>query len=180
MSEKYKFRDLEGIYFVTTTIVGWIDLFTKPQYCELVLESIRFCQKEKGLNVHAWCIMSSHLHLIISSENNLSGIVRDFKTHTSKLIVKELNDGTDGRKEWMLNLFYEAAIPLKRSKKYKVWKDGNHPVQLDTNDMLEERLNYIHQNPVKQNCVVEPEHCYYSSAIDYAGQKGLLDIIMIE
>ena len=181
MSEKYKFRDSDGVYFVTPTIVEWIDLFTKPQYCEIVLDSIRFCQKKKGLIVHAWCIMSSHLHLIISSTDaDLSGIKRDFKKHTSKEIINQLKVGTDSRKEWILNLFREKAQTIKRNKDYKVWQDGNHPVQLYTNEMLQERLDYIHQNPVKQFIVAEPEHYIYSSAIDYAGQKGLLDIIMIE
>ena len=180
MSEKYKFRDADGIYFVTTTIVCWIDLFTNPQYCEIVLDALRYCQKNKGLNIHAWCIMSSHLHLIISSENTLSDIMRDFKKYTSKEIIYQLIDGTDSRKIWMLKLFSETAQRIKRNNEYKVWQDGNHPVQLDTNKMLEVRLEYIHHNPIKRKNVTEPEHYYYSSAIDYTGQKGLLDIVMIE
>ena len=181
MSEKYKFNDADGIYFITPTIVQWIDLFNKNEYCEIILDSLIFCQNNKRLIIHSWCIMSSHLHLIISSQQqNLSAILRDFKTHTSKAIVKQLQGGNDSRKDWILNLFAEEALQIKRNIDFKTWKDGNHPIQLDTNKMFDDRLNYIHHNPVKANIVYRAEDYVYSSAIDYAGGKGLLDIIMIE
>lgn len=181
MSEKYKFRDEKGIYFVTPTIVGWVDLFLKKEYCELVLESIRYCQKEKGLIVHAWCIMSSHLHLIVSCrQNRLEDMMRDSKSFTSKAIAKQLEQGNDSRREWMLQLFKAEASKIKRVKGYKIWQDGNHPVQLDTNKMFDDRLNYLHQNPVEAGIVNSEEEYIYSSAKDYANQKGLLKIELIE
>jgi REP element-mobilizing transposase RayT len=79
MSEKYKFYDPAGVYFATMSIVGWVDLFTRPELKHVIIDSLRYCQKEKGLVIHAWCLMPSHLHLIISSENKLSDILRDFK-----------------------------------------------------------------------------------------------------
>ena len=179
MSEKYKFVDPEGIYFVTPTITAWIDIFTKPEYSEILVESLRYCQKEKGLIVHAWCIMSSHLHLIVSSRGDkLSSIFRDFKAFTSKQITKQLYEGSDSRKEWMLSMFSSAADKIKRNIHYKVWQDGNHPVLLDTNRMMEDRLNYLHQNPVEQGIVSTPEYYIYSSAQDYAGDKGPIDRII--
>ena len=122
MSEKYKFNDEEAVYFITTTIVGWIDLFTRKEYCELVLDSLRYCQKEKGLVVHAWCIMPSHIHLIVSStgNNELSGIMRDFKKFTSRQIISEINANNESRKEWLLNEFEIAGRHLKRIRHYKV------------------------------------------------------------
>jgi REP-associated tyrosine transposase len=100
MSEKYKFHNEESIYFITPTIVNWIDLFTRKEYCDLVLNSISYCQKEKGLIIHAWCIMPSHLHLIISSNRkfHLSEIVRDFKKYTSKAIIEEIKNINESRK----------------------------------------------------------------------------------
>lgn len=181
MSEKYKFRDPEGIYFVTPTIVGWVDVFSKKEYCEIILDALKYCQKEKGLIVHAWCIMSSHLHIIISSkEKKPEDIMRDFKTFTSKAIAKQLENGNDSRKDWILQLFKEEANRIKRVNGYKVWQDGNHPVQLVTNDMLDVRLNYLHKNPVKAGIVSNEEDYIYSSAKDYANAKGLLDIELIE
>ncbi|MBL7927883.1 MAG: transposase [Bacteroidia bacterium] len=181
MSEKYKFRDLSGIYFVTPTITGWIDLFSKKQYAEIVLDSLKYCQIQKGLVIHAWVIMSNHLHLIISSNLiPLNDIMRDFKKFTSKEIVQQLIHGNDSRKEWILKHFIASASEIKRNKFYKVWQDGNHPVQLDTNNMLDTRLEYLHNNPVKQGWVAKPEDYVYSSAIDYSGGKGLLAIKKIE
>ena len=119
MSEKYKFYNEDGIYFITPTIVSWIDLFTRKAYSEIVLDSLKYCQKEKGLVVHAWCIMPSHLHLLISKigGDQLSGIVRDFKKFTSKSIIEEIENINESRKEWLLSAFKAAGMPLKRIKK---------------------------------------------------------------
>ena len=177
MSEKYKFVDKNGIYFVTPSIIGWVDVFTKSQYCSIILDSLKHCQEEKGLKIHAWCIMSSHLHLIVSSEKeDLSSIMRDFKKFTSKKIIEEMESGNDSRKEWMLALFSEAAEQTKRNKYYKVWQDGNHPILLDTNKMMDQRLNYIHNNPIEQGIVFNAFDYIYSSAIDYTDGSGLLEI----
>jgi putative transposase len=156
MSEKYKFHNAEGIYFITPTIVNWIDLFTRKVYCELVLDSLKYCQKEKGIIIHAWCIMSSHLHLIVSSSGKaqLANFIRDFKKFKSKEIIKEIKSIPESRREWLLREFKDAGTQLKRIKNYKVWQDGNHPVELDTNKMLEQRLSYLHNNPVEQGIVV--------------------------
>ena len=180
MSEKYKFSVSDGLYFVTPTITNWIDLFTKKQYCEIVLDSLKYCQLHKGLIIHAWCIMSSHLHLIVSSDKgNLSAIMRDFKTFTNKAFIEELKQGNDSRKEWVLELFQNEAVEIKRVKYYKVWQDGNHPVLLDTNKMLDTRLNYLHQNPVEAGFVFNQEDYLYSSAKDYCGEKGALELVLI-
>jgi putative transposase len=181
MSERYKFYDKSALYFVSPTIVSWIDLFTKKQYSDIVIDSLKYCQSKKGLVIHAWCIMSSHLHLIISTKNEeLSSILRDFKKHTSKKIIEELKTGNDSRKEWILSIFEMEANLIKRNKFYKVWQDGNHPILLDTNTMLDQRLNYLHNNPVEQGVVLNTFDYVYSSALDYADQKGLLEIIKIE
>jgi putative transposase len=180
MSEKYKYGNPDQLHFVTLTVVGFIDLFTYPNYKEILLDSLRYCQKEKGLVIYSWVIMSNHIHLIISSKgNDLGDIIRDFKRHTSKLLIQEIINGTDPRREWLLELFRTSASKLKRSNDYKVWMDGSHPIILDTDIMLEQRLEYLHQNPVKKGIVAEPEHYVYSSAIDYVGGYGELEIEFI-
>ena len=182
MSDKYKFHNPDGVYFVTTTVTEWVNLFTKPEYCEIILNSLKYCQKEKGLVIHAWCVMSNHLHLIISKngEVSLGDIMRDFKRFTSIELIKTTIDINDSRKEWMLEIFKNAANKIKRVENYKVWQDGNHPIELDTNNITDQKLDYIHQNPVKEGYVWEAEAYVYSSAIDYADGKGLLKIDLIE
>lgn len=179
MSEKYKFRNPDGIYFITPTLVYWVDLFSKKAYCEVILESLIYCQKEKGLVIHAWCIMSSHLHLIVSRKNTetLPSIVRDFKKYTSIKLIETIRNTNESRRDWLLNLFHSAAHKLKRNKKYKVWQDGNHPVELASNKMIHQRLNYLHKNPVKAGIVDQIEHYHYSSAKNYCGEQGPLSIV---
>lgn len=98
----YKFDDPDGLYFVTFTVVEWVDVFTRSEYCEIVLDSINFCQKEKGLEVYAWVIMSNHIHLIISrtaNGNPLSEIMRDFKKFTASSIVKNIENNPKGSRK---------------------------------------------------------------------------------
>lgn len=181
MSEKYKFNDPEGIYFVTLTIVYWIDLFTRKEFKHLVLESLRHCQTEKSLVIHAWCLMPSHLHMIISSEKgNLSGIIRDFKKHTAKGIIKEMEVINESRRDWLLRGFKNAGKSLKRVTNYKVWQDGSQPKQLSENLFMDQKLDYIHNNPVKDEIVLKACHYNYSSARDYSGDRGLLEVVMIK
>lgn len=81
MSEKYKFHDPDALHFITITISEWINIFTKPAYCEIIIDALKYCQINKGLIIHAWVIMSNHLHLIVSRNDQplLSEILRDFK-----------------------------------------------------------------------------------------------------
>ncbi|MEO9477370.1 MAG: transposase [Cyclobacteriaceae bacterium] len=100
MSEKYKFDDPDGLYFVTSTVVHWIDLFTQKEFKHIIIDSLKYCQTNKGLIIHAWCLMPSHLHMIISSNNeSLSGIMRDFKKFTTKAILKELKVINESRSD---------------------------------------------------------------------------------
>lgn len=180
MSEKYKFYEKEGIYFVTITVVHWIDLFTRKEFRHLLLDSLRYCQQHKGLIIHAWCVMPSHLHLIISSKGEaLEAILRDLKKHTSKEIVKLLPQINESRRAWLMNAFEKAAKEVKRVRNYKVWQDGNHPILLDSRQLQEQRLEYLHQNPVEAELVDEPHYYWYSSARDYAGEKGLLEVCLL-
>lgn len=181
MSEKYKIHNPEGMYFLTMTIVHWIDLFTRAELSDVIVASIKHCQKEKGLIVYAWCIMPSHIHLIISSnQEKPSDIIRDLKKFTSKQLVKTIGIVNESRREWLLNAFAKAGQRLNRISKNKVWQDGNRPKELETNHFMQQKLDYIHNNPVEARLVDEPEHYVYSSARDYAGQKGLIDVVFIQ
>ena len=178
MSEKYKFTDPEGMYFITSSIVGWIDLFTRPELKHVIIDSLRHCQKEKGLVINAWCLMPSHLHLIArTTKVPLPDIIRDFKKFTAKEIVKVINRINESRSGWMLDMFSEVADGLKRVGNYKVWQDGNHPELIFSPEFQKQKLNYVHYNPVEAEFVDEPEYYLYSSARDYrTSRTGLLEI----
>jgi putative transposase len=174
------FHDPQGIYFVTLTVVFWIDLFTRKECRHVILESLQYCQAKKGLRIYAWCLMESHLHLIISTDKEpLEAILRDFKKHTNRQLIKTIQEINESRREWLLRAFTKAGENLNRIKHFKIWQDGNHPLLLDTNTLLDQKLNYLHSNPVQSEIIEEPEQYLYSSARDYAGQSGLIKVNLI-
>lgn len=179
MSSKYKVGDDTIPHFVTFTVIGWVDVFTREQYKEIMVESLQYCMEQKGLTLHAWVIMTNHVHLIISSKTSkLDALVRDMKKFTSKQIIKAVTvNPEESRKEWMLNIFRYAGTGNKNNKDFQFWKQDYHPVELSTNELLEQRLQYLHENPVRSGLVWEAWHYKYSSAIDYyTTEKGLLKI----
>jgi len=181
MGFKYKVTDDNGIYFITTTVVGWIDAFTRKELADVIVESLIFCQKEKGLIIYAWCLMPSHLHMIVSANTgkNLADIIRDFKKFTSKKIIETIK-GINESRDWLLNKFQFAAKTHSKTEQYKFWQDGFHPIILETNFSMEQKLNYVHQNPVEAGIVFEPQHYRLSSAINYCGGLGLINVIFLE
>jgi REP element-mobilizing transposase RayT len=182
MASKYKFHNPEGIYFITYSVVEWIDVFTRPVYKDIIVESLKYAQQSKGLIIHAWVIMSNHIHLIASAEENhsLSDILRDHKKYTAKQIIKEIQENPEeSRKNWMLWLFASHGNRNPNNKEYQFWQQDNHPIELDTTEMMNQRLEYLHYNPVKAGLVFEPEEYPYSSAIDYADGKGILKIVLL-
>ena len=99
MSEKYKIWDQRKAYFLTLTVVGWIDVFTRRNHKLIVINSLQYCQKHKGLTIFGYCLMPSHLHVISRAESDysLSDILRDFKKFTSKAIIKEILNEPESR-----------------------------------------------------------------------------------
>ncbi|MDR1718101.1 MAG: transposase [Prevotella sp.] len=175
-------RITDEIYFTTTTVVDWVDIFTRPRYKHIIIDSLQYCQQNKGLIIYAWVLMSNHLHLIAGANgaNTLSDILRDFKKYTSKGLLRMLEtDIQEPRRDWILNRFEYAAQNDKKIKNYHFWQDGNDMQPVYMYDYLIQKLNYIHQNPVTAEIVNQPEDYRYSSAGDYAGVQGLLDVIVI-
>jgi REP element-mobilizing transposase RayT len=181
MSDKYKIREIDKAYFVTLTVVGWIDVFTRKNHKLLLINSLKYCQQNKGLVIFGYCLMPSHLHMIARADGKftLSEILRDFKKYTSKAIVKQIEEEPESRREWMLEQFSKAGEHLKRIKDYKLWQDGNQAKEIYGNNFLEEKLDYIHNNPVEEMIVAKPEEYLYSSARNYAELDNVLDVWLI-
>ena len=183
MSRKYKIRDQDKLYFVTFTIINWLDVFIRRDYKDIFLESIRHCQKNKGLELCAYVIMSSHVHMIIGrhGEESLDNIIRDVKKYTSSMIIKAIkNNQHESRRELLLWLFERAGKKNSHNTHYQFWQQHNHPIELSTNEMIDQRVDYIHKNPVEAGIVLAPEHYLYSSAVNYAGlPETLMDVILL-
>ena len=170
-----KNRILGDVYFTTDTVVDWIDIFTRPRYRYEIIDSLKFCQKNKGLVIYAWVLMSNHLHMIVSSESDkqVSDIMRDFKKFTSKEIIKTLHeDLQESRKEWILNRFAYAGKIEKKIKSFKFWQEGNCSQGIYLEQYFQQKLDYIHNNPVKAEIVNDADDYKFSSAIDYAGRRA--------
>lgn len=182
MSTKYKATQPDAGYFVTLTTVGWVDVFTRPQQKDMLISSLRFCQKEKGLEIYAYCIMTNHLHMLCKAtgEVSLPEIMRDFKKFTSKEVIKNIDAEPESRRDWMLKYFEDACYRLKRDQKYKVWQDGYHAEHLFSQKFLLQKLNYTHNNPVKEKIVARREDYLYSSARNYTGLKGELEVVILD
>ncbi len=166
------------VYFLTITIVDWLDIFTRPAYKHIIVDSLNYCIDNKGLRVYCWCLMSNHMHLIASASegNNLSDILRDFKKFTSKDMMRSIKEIPESRREWLLNLFWYAGKNDKKIKYYKVWQEGNDVKEINSTDFLDQKMEYIHNNPLRAEIVANPEDYLYSSAKDYSGEKGLVNI----
>ena len=144
MSGKYKPGEDAIPHFLTFTVIGWIDVFSRETYKEKLLESLQYCIEEKGLAVHAWVIMTNHVHLIVSTKNNkIADVVRDIKKYTSRQIIELIEQNPkESRKEWMLNIFSFAGKSNNNNKNYQFWRQDYHPVELNTNEKLTQRLLY--------------------------------------
>jgi len=182
MSTKYKATGIGEAYFITITSVGWIDVFTRLRQKNVLINALKHCQKERGLEIYGYCIMSSHIHLLCkgSDKETLASIIRDFKKFTSKKIIQTILEFPESRRGWMLSYFREACAHLKRNQQFKVWQNGYHAEQIYSNKFIKQKLNYIHQNPVMEKIVSCPEDYIFSSARNYAELDVEIEILRLE
>lgn len=179
MSTKYKFHDPDACYFVTFAVVGWVDLFTRNVYKDILLESWRYCQQQKGLLIHAYVIMTNHVHMIISRNSDplLEAIMRDMKKFTSSKLLEAIKKEPESRKEWMLMLFRQAGENNSNNKIFQLWQQDNHPIECGSPTILRQKMDYVHENPVRAGFVEKAEDWTYSSAAHYyCGKKSLIEL----
>ncbi|RKR06002.1 REP element-mobilizing transposase RayT [Flavobacterium sp. 90] len=170
MSNKYKFKETNGAYFISFATINWIDVFTRDEYFWIVIESLDFCRKNKSMEIYGYCIMSNHIHLIFRFGNgDPSGLMRDFKGFTSKKLLKAIIENPqESRKEWMLWMMQRAGKKNSNVKNLQFWQQDNHPIEIWSLTVFEQKLKYIHQNPVKSGFVIDAVDWKYSSARNYS------------
>lgn len=184
MSRIQSTNSFEEAFYVTFTIVYWIDLFTRLEYRELIIDSLKYCQKEKGLLLYAYVIMSNHIHLIISSNGKVtvSDIIRDFKKFTSKKLYDFVLNSNESRKSWMIPIFKKCGNNNPNNTSIQIWIQDNDPMLIETPNFFWQKLEYIHDNPVKAGLVFRPEDYVFSSASSYGGLEGdaMIEVIVVE
>ena len=157
MSRNYKFHNPEGVNFVSFAVVEWLDVFTRVEYKNILLESLEFCQKEKGMEIFAWCIMTNHVHLVFRSveEAKPEQILGDFKRFTSRKIIDAIRENPkESRKEFLLAKFKEHGSKTSNTSRHQFWRHDNKPVELWSNKVIDEKINYVLQNPVAAGIVI--------------------------
>jgi putative transposase len=173
----------EACYLLTLNIVDKIDVFVRPSYKQVVVDALKHFIGSQGLTVYAWCLMSSHLHLLIKTRDGYGPAYfeRDFKKYTTPEIIKAINLELDFRREWMMRRFEDNSKSLKKIEKFTVWQSCSSPLRIDcdqTRDLLDQ-IDHIHENPVREGIVELPEAYVFSSARDYEGMSGLLPVTVI-
>jgi REP-associated tyrosine transposase len=181
MSRNYKFHNPEGLYFISFATVYWLDIFVREIYSDCIVKNLNYCVANKGMEIYAWCLMTSHIHLIFkSNEQKPEALIRDFKSFTSKEIISLIkNNPQESRKEWLINAFEKAAKTNSNNTKNQFWQQHNKPIELWSSPVIEQKIDYTHNNPVEAGFVEKAEDWKYSSAKDFCDEKGLIKLCLI-
>jgi REP element-mobilizing transposase RayT len=170
---RYRIFETEYPYFLTDTVVAWLPIFTQPSFVQIVLDSWRFLQRERGVRIFGYVILENHLHWIASAED-LPARIAQFKSFTARRIVDEML--RRGFATLLEELRY-FKLRHKLDQDFQLWQEGSHPQQIQNDEMMWQKLEYTHNNPLRRGYVDDPLHWRYSSARNYAGQKGLIDVV---
>jgi len=168
---RYKITNPQLPHFVTFTVLHWIPVFTRPETVDIILDSLKFLISE-NLKVFAYVILENHMHLIVQSEE-LDRDLKRFKSYTAKQVIQYLSKKNVTQILEQL-AFYKKAHKVDQA--YQFWQEGYHPELIQNNEIMLQKIEYIHNNPVKRGYVDNAEHWRYSSARDYLGNNGLLEI----
>lgn len=169
---RYKFLPGDSApYFVTATTVNWLPLFSNPTIAQFVIDSLRFLQENGRVTIYAYVLMENHLHLVAAAEN-LGKEIANFKSFTAK---QSIDFYTAQRNEYTLK---QLAVHEHPDREHHFWQEGVHPERIQDEGMMRQKIEYIHQNPIRRGYVDEVEHWRYSSARNYVGMPGLLEVCM--
>jgi len=170
---RYKIFESEYPYFMTCTIVGWLPVFTRQEAVQVIFDSWRFLHENDRLEIYGYVILENHLHLVAAA-NDLSKEIGDFKSFTARRIIDLLHERNA---RTLLDQLSWHKARHKTDREFQLWQEGSHPQQVQTSDVMRQKLEYMHQNPVARGYVDEAVHWRYSSARNYAGMAGLFPVV---
>jgi REP element-mobilizing transposase RayT len=165
MGFKYTITSSEK-YFLTLTVIDWIDVFTRREYNDFIIENLAFCQQHKNLNIYAYVIMTNHIHMVANvTDGSLGEVLGRFKGHTSKKLFEIIaNNKLESRRDWMIKAFERAGKYNPLNENHQFWQNGNYPVLLYSPAVIDQKIDYIHENPVRAGFVGAAHEFWYSSA----------------
>ena len=162
-------------HFLTCTVVNWLPIFGDPSIAQIILDSWTFLQDRNRLEIYAYVIMENHLHLIASSDH-LSKEIGDFRSFTARKIIDLLKERNA---QHVLGQLALHKLQHKKDRIYQMWQEGSHPQLIQSEDVMRQKIEYVHHNPVRRGYVDDPTHWRYSSARCYEGQAGLLEVALV-
>jgi len=169
---RYKIYEPTHPHFLTSTVSHWLPIFTNTQSVQIVIDSLEYLKKSDNLTIFAYVILENHLHLVASSDD-INKTMQKFKSYSAYELLQLLqkNNATT-----LLRQFAFHKKAYKEESTYQIWEEGFHPKLIQSEKMMFEKINYIHNNPIKRGYVDEAQHWRYSSARDYEGIEGLLKV----
>jgi hypothetical protein len=170
---RYRIFETEYPYFLTCTIVGWVPLFTRPEAVDILFDSWRFLQKNRHFLLYGYVVLENHLHLVASAPD-LANDIKSFKMFTARQLIDLLERHNA---QVLLQQLRALKLRHKTASEYQVWQEGSQPKQILNIEMMQQKLEYLHNNPAARGYVDDPLHWRYSSARNYAGQLGLIDVV---
>ena len=168
MTKNYKSKDPGIPYFVTFTVVEWLNVFTKPEYMEILKDSLDYCRKEKGMKLYGYVFMTNHIHLVISTEKEdtkLWEIIRDFKKYTAQKVIQKVKEIEN--RDWILNIMKEEGAKRSTNTQYQFWIQDDYAEEIQSDEFFYQKINYIHDNPVRAKIVINQSDYVWSSAKEY-------------
>lgn len=172
----YKVYETEYPYYMTCSIVDWLPIFSIPAVTRKVLESLTYFQKKHEFTLYAYVIMENHFHLIAQSPD-LQKHMRSFKSYTARQIIDHIK--MNGHNHYQQKL-RSLKLEHHTDSDFQLYFEGYHPKKVVGDKMMNQKVSYIHQNPVKRGYVDMPEDWRYSSARDYAGERGLIPVTLFK
>jgi len=170
--DRYKIYENDKPHFITSTIVGWLPIFARPQAAEIVFDSLRYLQNNDNLKIYAYVLMENHIH-IIACASDLNNTIARFKSWTARQIIDFLEDT---KQIGFLEQIKQYKLDHKADREYQIWQEGIHPEMIFDIPDFQRKAEYIHLNPVRRGYVDDPVHWRYSSARNYAGHSGILEV----
>jgi putative transposase len=167
-------KDFEAygeVYFATSTVVDFVKVFSVKEACDVFVESLRFYLKRGDLTVLAWVLMLNHFHLVAKrgEDITISDVIGNLKRYTARQICQ-----LTGPRDLIRTLEHVAKMATHETGKgTALWKPRFDCLTIVSEDTLRQKIEYIHNNPVRKGLVAEPWQWYYSSAAAYAGRNGI-------
>jgi REP element-mobilizing transposase RayT len=163
MRSRYRIHEVHASYFVTSTIVEWLPVFTTTACCDILVDALLHGRAHRQLQIYAWVILENHFHAVLSSPD-LAMTLAHLKRFTAHALLAQIKSE---KRDWLINQLAYFRAALKKLQEHQVWQEGVHPQQIHTDEMMQQKIDYIHNNPVVRGWVVAPEPWRYSSAHEW-------------